>query len=172
MAPFSIRPTAEADAPLLPAIERSAGEAFLEIPDLAWIASDRIMSAEEHLPFVQRQASWVAVDAADAPLGFIIADPVGGYMHVWEIAVQRAMQGLGLGSALLAHAVRTAAAQALPGVTLTTFRDVPWNAPFYARCGFRTLGAHELTPALRGFLDKEARAGLPPARRCAMLRDL
>ena len=29
-----------------------------------------------------------------------------------------------------------AMAEARPTLTLTTFRDVPWNAPYYERMGF------------------------------------
>jgi hypothetical protein len=53
-------------------------------------------------------------------------------------------------------------------VTLTTFRDVPWNMPFYARLGFEEIPAATLTPALRSVLEDEARRGLDPARRVAM----
>ena len=70
----------------------------------------------------------------------------------------------------MAQTAHAATARGLPGVTLTTFRDVPWNEAFYASCGFRTLAADELTPALRDILADEAHAGLPPDRRCAMLR--
>ncbi len=47
---------------------------------------------------------------------------------------------------------------------LTTFRDVPWNMPFYARLGFDEVAPNELTPALRAVLADEARRGLDPAR--------
>jgi hypothetical protein len=60
-----------------------------------------------------------------------------------------------------------AATQSLP-VTLTTFRDIPWNAPFYARLGFRELQAEELTPALRARVAEEAAHGLPASLRLAM----
>lgn len=37
---------------------------------------------------------------------------------------------------LLDEAIHWAQGQGLEGVTLTTFRDVPWNAPFYSSVGF------------------------------------
>ena len=45
----------------------------------------------------------------------------------------------------------------LPAVTLTTFRDVPWNAPFYARLGFRVIEA--LSPGLQAIRDHERDIG-------------
>ena len=53
-------------------------------------------------------------------------------------------------------------------VTLTTFRDVPWNMPFYARLGFTVISAAQLSPALRARVQDEARRGLDPLTRVAM----
>lgn len=53
-------------------------------------------------------------------------------------------------------------------MTLTTFRDVPWNAPFYARRGFELLDDTTIGERLQTILEKEAGHGLPRARRCAM----
>lgn len=53
-------------------------------------------------------------------------------------------------------------------MTLTTFRDVPWNAPFYARAGFRELAAAELSPELAELVREEAARGLDPERRVVM----
>jgi hypothetical protein len=53
-------------------------------------------------------------------------------------------------------------------VTLTTFRDVPWNMRFYARLGFEEIQAATLSPTLRAVLEDEVRRGLDPVRRVAM----
>jgi hypothetical protein len=53
-------------------------------------------------------------------------------------------------------------------LTLCTFRDVPWNAPFYERMGFRRLATADLTEALRVRMADEAERGLPPEHRVAM----
>ena len=60
----------------------------------------------------------------------------------------------------------------LEGVTLTTFRDAPWNAPFYARMGFRLLSGNEAGPRLTDLLRREAQRGLPLELRCGMRLDL
>jgi len=65
---------------------------------------------------------------------------------------------------------RWAARQGLLAVTLTTFRHLPWNAPFYARRGFRVLSPDELGPGLRAALRGERAQGL--RRRVAMRRPL
>ena len=60
----------------------------------------------------------------------------------------------------------------MPAVTLTTFRDVPWNAPYYERCGFRTLTEAELTPELAEVRARESEHGLDPETRVCMRLDL
>lgn len=40
---------------------------------------------------------------------------------------------------LLEQVIEGAQQMRYPAVTLTTFRDVPWNAPFYTRLGFAML---------------------------------
>ncbi|MEM8769986.1 MAG: GNAT family N-acetyltransferase, partial [Pseudomonadota bacterium] len=53
-----------------------------------------------------------------------------------------------------------AAARGLEAVTLTTFADIPWNAPFYAAMGFEVLREQGLTPFLAGALEEERALGL------------
>lgn len=162
----TVRPARAEDAPSLPAIERSAAAAFAALPDLAWIADDGVMPVERHLELAAAGDAWVAVDDADAPVGFLAAERIGDALHVWEIAVKHELQGRGIGRRLIARAVERARSRGLAEVTLTTFRDVPWNAPFYRRLGFREV---EGAPSarLRALLDDEVARGL--TRRCPMI---
>ena len=57
-------------------------------------------------------------------------------------------------------------------MTLTTFRDVPWNAPFYERLGFCVLDSSELTPELDAVVREEAARGLDRDRRVVMRCEL
>jgi hypothetical protein len=66
----------------------------------------------------------------------------------------------------------TAAPDGHPALTLTTFTEVPWNAPYYERCGFRRLPEAELTPGLREIRRREAAHGLDRWPRTCMRRDL
>jgi GNAT superfamily N-acetyltransferase len=163
---FTIRVADRADASLLPDIERSAGEAFLAIPELAWIASDEVQTTARHLELIEFGAAWVAIDSDGAPVGFLNGEKLGDGFHILEVAVRRELQGRGLGRALIDAAAEWAKAQGLAALTLTTFRDVPWNQPFYERHGFRTLDPAELTDGLREILETEAKHGL--RGRCAM----
>ncbi|MBB2206501.1 GNAT family N-acetyltransferase [Gluconacetobacter takamatsuzukensis] len=176
---WQIRPARQDEAALLPAVEDASGVLFRTIPDLAWIADDDVMPAEAHLAAIAAGTCWVAAEGGTVA-GFLSAraateDGAGAdagrtVLHVWEMSVAPAHQGRGLGRALLEHAAAHAAARGMAAVTLTTFRDVAWNAPFYARTGFAVLPDAALTPRLRGVLVAEIAHGLPAARRCAMRR--
>lgn len=165
-----IRPTRADDVALLPNVERSAGKAFLSLPDLAWISSDNALSVERHLEFIAGGYAWVATEDA-VPVGFIGAEKTRDALHIWELAVHLDFQGKGIGRALMDEAMRTAKRDGLPAVTLTTFRDVAWNEPFYRKLGFRTL-ADAMPARLHAILDAEVAQGLPREKRCAMMLSL
>lgn len=73
-----------------------------------------------------------------------------------------------MGAALIDHLAGEARAQGHAELSLTTFRDVPWNAPYYARLGFREV--HELGPELRTLVEAERHALPARAARVAMVR--
>ena len=85
---------------------------------------------------------------------------VDGCVHVEQLSVDPGNARRGLGRALLDHAAEQAAAAGVPALTLTTFADVPWNAPYYVRCGFRVLEDGEVTAGLRGIQQREASFGI------------
>ncbi|MEV8379072.1 hypothetical protein AB0P21_40415 [Kribbella sp. NPDC056861] len=65
-----------------------------------------------------------------------------------------------------------AAGRRLGALTLSTFRTVAWNAPYYARLGFRELSAVEVSPGLAAVRQEEAALGLDPAERVLMRREI
>lgn len=161
-----LRRAALADAERLPAVERSAAEAFRGQLH-GWIADDTVAEPAFHAPLIEAGTVWVA-EAGGAIAGFVSCQQVDVVLHVWELAVALAFQQQGIGTRLMRCAVEHARTAGLDAVTLTTFRDVAFNAPFYARLGFHVL---EAPPArLSGLLDGEAARGL--TQRCAMQLDL
>ena len=55
-------------------------------------------------------------------------------------------------------------------ITLTTERDIPWNAPYYARLGFEILPEAQWGAGLREIAVNEIALGLNPETRVAMMR--
>jgi predicted N-acetyltransferase YhbS len=93
-----------------------------------------------------------------------------GIAHLEEIDVHPEHGRRGLGRRLVCAVCRWAAANGYSWVTLSTFRDVPWNMPFYARLGFEEIPPEELSSALLSVIEDETRRGLDPSRRVAMRR--
>lgn len=160
-----IHPTAGHDVGMLPAIERAAGQRFRDDRALAWLADGETMSTERHLGYVDTGLSWTAF-ADGQPVGFILAEVHPSSLFIVELSVHLDWQGNGIGRQLIARAAEHARMRGLRSLTLTTFRDVPWNAPFYARLGFEEVTA--LTPELRQKREEEAAHGLAYDSRCAM----
>lgn len=170
---YIIRKTKLSDIEHLPLLERSAGSAFKSLPSLAWIADDSVMSAQEHKRLLAKGFSWVALDfLSQAICGFIHAEIIEGEFYVVEVSVSGTYQKKGIGSKLLKTALTQAKSLGLSTATLTTFIDVPWNAPYYQRLGFVILTPDTLPQYIERKLQEEKSAGLPLERRCAMRKIL
>lgn len=154
------------------AVERSAGEMFRALPGLQALADGEPIAEARHREWVAQGTEWGATDREGVPVGFLAGEVFDDVLHVWEMSVHRQWQGRGIGRALMDEAVAYARAAGLQALTLTTFRDVPWNAPFYVRLGFAPLTDGELDVRLQATLADEVAAGLPAERRCAMQRRL
>jgi len=107
----------------------------------------------------------------DPPFGYAWVDEVDGLAHLHELAVIPKRMRQGVGTRLLEHACQWAAAQGYAAITLCTYADVPWNAPYYAARGFTELA--DLTPGLAGLRVREQNLGLDDVgRRIVMRREL
>jgi ribosomal protein S18 acetylase RimI-like enzyme len=160
---WTIRFAEATDAGKLPQVERSAGLRFRTIPDLAWLADGDDMPIERHLRYIAQGTEWVALNQAGELLGFLAAEIIQRDLHIWELAVRDDAQGRGIGRGLIEVACAFAADKRLAFLMLTTFADVPWNAPWYERLGFQRV----LDDArLSAIVSSEIARGLPG--RCAM----
>jgi GNAT superfamily N-acetyltransferase len=177
--PVRIRPAREEDLPVLREIEVAAGGPFRDI-GMAEVADDEPPSVEALDRHRRLGLCWVAVDAedddaadgADLPIAYLIAEPVDGNLHVEQVSVHPRWARRRIGQRLIEVLAERAVAGGVPALTLTTFADVPWNGPYYARCGFRALADEELTPGLRAIRAREAAHGLDRWPRVCMRRDL
>lgn len=169
---YGVRLATSVDLPLLAAVERAASARFRDLGLLDETALAVTMPDEVLAAYVDAGCVWVATTADDRPIGFAVATALGGNAHLVELDVVPDHGRLGLGRRLVDAVVAWGRARGFPALTLSTFRDVPWNAPYYARLGFRVLADAELTPALRELRREEARHGLCAALRVCMLRPL
>jgi GNAT superfamily N-acetyltransferase len=156
------------DIHLLPAIELAAGVLLRGHAPLAVLTETT--SVREFRAAQRAARLWVALKG-DTPVGFAQAEVLGSHeAHLKEIDVHPTHGRRGLGARLVAAVCDWAARSGYQGVTLTTFRDIPWNMPFYARLGFEAVPASELTAELHRVVEDETRRGLDPVRRVVMRR--
>ncbi|GGN43907.1 GCN5 family N-acetyltransferase [Streptomyces kronopolitis] len=169
-----IRRASPAELPLLREIERAAGAPFHAL-GMASVADDEPPSLAELAVFQGAGRALAACPdptrddtGGDAgPVAFLLWEPVDGCTHVAQVSVRPDHAHRGIGRALIDRAERDGGP--VP-VTLTTFAEVPWNAPYYARIGFRVLSGAGLTPGLRAIRAREAALGLDRWPRVCMRR--
>ncbi|GII80818.1 GCN5 family N-acetyltransferase [Sphaerisporangium rufum] len=159
------------ELPLLQDIERAAGECFRDI-GMPEIADDEPFPLDELARYHHDGLAWVATGDAGAPVAYLIADRVDGNLHVEQVSVHPGSSRRGIGRSLLDHLAAHATATGVPALTLTTFTEVPWNGPYYERCGFRLMADGEITPGLRKIREREAAHGLDRWPRACMRRML
>ncbi|HEX8044942.1 GNAT family N-acetyltransferase [Rhizobium sp.] len=111
---------------------------------------------------------FVAADVGDQPFGFLAGVAMADTVHIAEIDVVRDWQKKGVGRRLMQALIERARTRGASGITLTTDRHVPFNAPFYVSLGFRILDESERSAELTRILEREFEHGADPARRVAM----
>ena len=165
---YIITSARERDITLLAAIELAAATLLIgHAPEFVLTET----TSQDVLEKAQRDGHlWVAL-ADDVPVGFAhveVLEPNSA--HLQEIDVCPAHGRRGLGTRLVMRVCAWAAAAGYEAVTLSTFRDVPWNMPFYARLGFTVVAESEVSPALWSVVEDERRRGLDASRRVVMRR--
>jgi GNAT superfamily N-acetyltransferase len=167
---YTITAARPEDLPQLAAIERAAARLLAgHAPPsvLAETTSDAALKAAQRLGHL-----WVVL-ADDRPVGFahvVQLEPEA--IHLEEVDVHPEHGRRGLGARLVRAVCGWAVSAGYRAVTLMTFRDVPFNMPFYARLGFAEIPAEDIGPALRAVIEDETRRGVDPLRRVAMRRRL
>jgi GNAT superfamily N-acetyltransferase len=167
---YQIRLARPQDILLLPEIERTAARLFAGL-DLFQDLDDT-RSIEELERAQKAGRLWVAAEPNGQPVGFAMAIEVDGLAHLDELDVHPEHGRRGLGTALVETVCEWAKSAGFRAITLSTFTDVAWNAPFYARLGFKTVPEDELTDGLLHLREVEAGWGLPISKRVMMRREL
>jgi GNAT superfamily N-acetyltransferase len=164
-----IRPPGRDELAALVDIEREAGGLFATV-GMPEIAHDDPGSVAELEPYQARGRAWVAVDNDDRPIAYLVSSVVDGSAHIEQVSVSPAHAGRRIGAALVEHLAGVAAAEGRAALTLTTFRDVPWNAPYYERLGFAVVDPGDQGPELAALVAEEAERIPGDAPRVAMRR--
>lgn len=162
------------------AAKRSEVDALIEIDKAAstLFAPTGLLSEEaleDHVPAdvlvhaAEIEDLFVARHFKDGPIGFALVSPRGGTLYLDQISVHPDHGRQGVGAALVRRVIAEARARKIRRVTLSTFRDLPWNGPFYRKMGFREMKRRELAGWM---LELEAiqAESLDTSKRCFMVR--
>ncbi len=168
---YAIRRARPSEYALLPDIERAAAT-LLATVDWLDLSHDEVSDPEFIAATARDGAVFVAADERDAPVGFALTGFLDRALHIYELDVAPAHARRGLGRRLIEAAEAFAVAEDAAAVALATFRDVPWNGPFYARVGFREVPRNQWTPGFHLLHHCEVAVGLPVDRRCFMRKVL
>ena len=141
----TIRLARRGEAERIADIEVASILKFRSLPDYKAKFVGFVARPEKYVPFVEQGRAFVAVNEWDWPIGFSAVDEMDSEAYLAELAVDFDYQGCGLGRRLVASACDWARHAGFTSILLSTFKDVPWNAPYYARQGFRVLEAAELS---------------------------
>ncbi|WP_024795080.1 GNAT family N-acetyltransferase [Tomitella biformata] len=128
-------------------IEVAAGEPFRELGMLS-VADDDPPSSECLMEAIEREMCWVYETRTAGVVAYLAAIGLDASLHIEQVSVDPAFARLRYGARLIEHAEQDAAARGYPLLTLTTFTEVPWNAPYYSSLGFREHLNQELEEVL------------------------
>lgn len=168
---LQIRTARTSEISRLREIENAAGTMFSGL-GLIDESLDAAFSQELLAQLLALGQVWVICTPDDLPVGMVLASVREAAVYIEEIDVMPAYGRRGLGGQLLEWVCRWAQTQGHAAVTLSTFREVPWNGPFYRKHGFRELAPTDWTPGMHRIREKEAQHGLQVESRCFMLRKL
>ncbi len=163
-----IRTATPVDWPVVQDIEVRAGALFREV-GLDHIADDPPPADDE---LHGAAAVLVAIDDLGELVGYARVELLDDHTHLEQLSVLPERGGQGIGTALLDAVASWARDLGHREITLTTFRDVAFNAPLYARRGYREVPEADWSPALRALVEQEAAHGLDPSTRVVMRRPL
>ena len=161
-----IRPARADEIERVREIERVSATRFLGT-DRAWLAEDEPTDAGTLAERIGAGRLLVAADG-EVPVAFVMFRPLEGCAYVEQIDVLPSHARRGIGAALLDAVTELARARGWPALTLSTFKDVPFNAPYYARLGFAVV--EELTPGLAKVRAEHEARGLDETARVFMQR--
>ena len=142
----AVRPVRTDELALLPPLERAADTMFepLGIGPLPGPGT-----------VAEFAAALVVLVAGDPPVGLCRIDAVGSGAHLEQLSVDPDHGRRGIGRTLLRAACEWSRAEGYDELTLVTYRDVPWNGPFYASEGFAEVGPADEWLVARGLAPEE-----------------
>jgi len=163
----AIRPALFSEIETVRAVERASAQRFLGLMDA--LAADEPSPASVLAARIATGGLLVA-EADDALAAFVMFRRVNDSLYIEQIDVLPAFERRRIGAGLIDAVAERARASGLTRLTLSTFRDVPWNAPYYRRLGFADIADKKLAPDLLEIRREHLARGLDESLRTFMER--
>lgn len=166
---YRIRPACQADLLLLQRVDLAASRLF----EPTGLIQEQ--DGPQPIPMTALETGlasgllFVMADPFDDPAGFALCSVKQPDLYLDQISVDPKHGKRGLGAALLIHITEEADRRRLKGVTLSTFRDLAWNGPFYARHGFVELPRNRMKAWMKTLETIQAET-MDVSLRCFMRR--
>jgi predicted N-acetyltransferase YhbS len=142
---FEISPGNAEEIDHLIEVDKAAGQMF------AGLGVIRPEALADHVPAdvlqnaIEDDDLCVVRKSGGPAVGFVMTSARGGTLYLEQISVSPDVGRQGIGSALVRQVFAKAKQRKVKAVTLSTFRDVPWNGPFYKRHGFKEIPRKKMT---------------------------
>lgn len=163
-----IRSAASVDEASIEAIENDADRILID-----WLSAEHWPPAASGAPRASEDGYLLVAEVVGSHtvVGFVHVLEVDGLAHLEQLSVAPDHARRGHGRRLVEAALDEARDRGHDRISLRTYADVPWNAPFYARAGFVDVAPE--TKFHRGLIDIEEKPGLPGhGRRVRMTAEL
>lgn len=149
-------------------LERAAGELFRTI-GMDAIADDVPISESELMLAVQEQRLWFAVEYGVLK-AYLLGDFLPQSLHIDQVTVHPDASRRGLGALMIESVSADPRAKERGLITLTSFANVPWNAPYYERIGFVDIAEEDWPEGIAEKVAAEQGTGVAAWPRVVMQR--
>ena len=150
-------------------IEQAAGRLFDPWRERLGFHNDEVPDPKEVRAACERGDLYVAGDDHEL-VGFCLLAEVDGQGHLQELDVHPEHGRHGIGRQILEFAANILRSRGYRAMTLTKFREVPWNRPFYEKAGFEIV--ESWGSEMQEVVAQEEASGIDFRRRCVMRRSL
>ena len=159
----NFRAADKSDAEALSAIEENASIVFKQLGGAyAQIDLSALSPSFYEEAIAQNQIIWL-VELRGEPVGFLRAKPIDDLLYCAELSVLKHHHGKGLGEKLINHFWQFAKNEGFAGIAGITFKNVPWNGPYYLRQGFEYWNSDQIGPELKAITTGQPEMALSKA---------
>lgn len=158
---FDLRLSHDNDLEQLQRLSVRARQRYTIIPSLAHVVESPPLGADRF----EACRVMVAVDRhSDEVIGFVAMRLLDDYLYLDNISVEPLASGKGVGKSLLSPVVAYAHLRRADAVSLTTFREPPWNGPWFRQHGFCPMPTDCIGDGLRRVMKRQSQTYDPATR--------